>query len=442
VKLGLSGGGFILDADVSFANDGKYPSQRFMLGHYFDVNDCVVGFEEGTVSLRAGRGAMGEEIEGPYSLFISSERIPALFADMAWELGMFKYETRWMALNWNSLAHYEETPLDFIDRGMNYKAYSFKVGDLEFGYQDSSIYLGEVFDAEAFVSPLPAFVQQMILSSTGRPYSQKANTNSLMGIFGILELDRVTVSGQFLLDDINATFLAPILGWLVPALNDINNLQKFAWNASVSIDTPYGLLSFHHAGATKYTFESTYTKETSPAGFGFDVPDYANLPYPYYFFPITRYTSGGVLREARIEENCIGYLHGENNLSFMIGWEGGPFTGTAWGIDCDAALEYTVSGSKSPANPWHEYDDWRDIGKSFALLDEDDLEHDLVLSAGARKTFGRWKAVVGCELGWIWNPLEPTQVTGHPDEAWIWKPAKGKSSLIAGASLGFVYRLE
>ena len=439
----FSDGPFTVKTDLSFINDGKYPTHlNYELGHNFIPNDCFIAIHGGAFALDGGRSLIKDEVQGPYSLFLSAKETPLTNIGFVFDNDRIRYETRWISLNYRSANVYEGTSLPWLDRGMNYKAYSLSLGAFRFGYQDASVYVGQVFDFESFINPLPAFIQQMVLTTGGRPFSQVTNPNSLMGFFGTWTGETASAYAQFLVDDINGAFLAPLLSWAIPALNDINNVEKLAWSIGGSWESPVGKLSFHHGGATKYAFESTYAEGNTPGGFGLAAPDYDSLPYPYVYYPATSYGYQGEIYTVYPGENYIGYQHGENNLSFLIGWEGSPGKDLPWGFESEAELEYSITGSQSPANPWHELDTWTSIGKAFVMFDEPTLEHSLRLAAMARKTIKAWTFSAGFILGWKWNPLKPCEVPGRPDEAMIWKPTLGESLPVYGITLGASYKFD
>jgi hypothetical protein len=437
---------FFLAADFSFLNDGKYPSHAiFEFGHYFDMRECTVGADWKGLSLKGGRGRLEDAVDSPYALFISSCAIPSFHLDLEWETERFSYLSRWVQLNKDSDINYEQSEKYLIDRGMNYKEYVLRLGPLRIGYQDANVYLYEDFNAEAFINPLPEYVQQMILYSSSRPYSRFSNPNSLMGFFGDYTDAAFDASAQILVDDINASFLAPLLGGVIPALNNINNVSKLAWALGGRYRTDFGEFGFFHAGATKYAFESTYTSASNPemttTGLYELGPDYDILPYGYSYFPLTTYTKGGVERAVDYTDNYIGFKYGENALAFLVAYRNDFFNASPYSFSLDSSLEYVVNGSKSPANPWHEYDSWLQVGKAVALLDDAVSEHGVTLSANARKTMGKWEFTLKASLGYVWNKLAPTPVAGRPLEAKVWRPTAGNDAPVAAIGIGVACRI-
>lgn len=443
VNLGAETGIVALSARVSADNSGKYPThQSFELGHYFDMDEGKVALNLGWLKAYCGRVGQRDEIDSPYSLFISSNANPALCADIQFAISSFTYESRWIRLNKNSDKVYEGSTELIFDRGMEYKKYAVDLGAFHFGYQESSIYLFQDFSAEDFLSPVPVFVQQMALYSSGRPYSEKANPNSIMGFFCEYKTDKARAYGQLLIDDINASFLAPLLGWAIPALNSIEVVSKLGWNVGGELPTPYGKFGFHHGGATKYAFAATYTRTTNPDAFlpAAAGPPYSILPYEYCYYPFSAYSFTGKDAVVGYGDNYIGFKHGENALAFQLDYANGFFKERPYGFDAAASLEYVVNGSKSPNNPWHEYESNVEVGKAIALLDDPVLEHEVILRANARSADWKgWRFSLGFELGYVWNKLSLVAAAGHSDEAKIWTPIAGDDEWIAGIGLGVSY---
>jgi hypothetical protein len=411
---------FNLGFDFVLNNDRKYtPSELHMRGRYFDLTNGHLTLQSHGISLTGGRTVHRDETPGPYSLFISSADIPTTLVDLRLDNGFFFYNTRWLELNrQSSLYTYSRPVLDDngvptnrtvefpLDRGAVYKVYGADFGRLRVGLQESVVYLYRTFYPEYFFSPLPMYFTQLVNSTSGKPWTQVANENSLMGIFADYELEDALVFAQFLIDDWNEMGIE----WL--GVGEWNNPKKFAWYLGGELDTVYGTIGLYQAGASKYTFESTYAGDR-PDGFR----DYNPYPYSYTYFPVTEYRkSNGNLMPILPEDNYIGYLHGENNVAFK-----GSFSSNARGVVYDSSLEYTISGSKSPANPWHEAD-WHSQ-QGTKLLDEPTLEHKLLLSVRAHRWFGPLRVEGTAELGGVWNELQLEPVGGAANESRIFRPS-------------------
>ena len=408
-----------LGVDFVLNNDHAYtPSETYMFGRYIDLLDGRVETQLGDVSLTAGRITHRDEIPGPYSLFISSADLPHTVVDLRYDNGFFFYNTRWIELNRQSSIYTYRVPVldaggptgDYIelplDRGANYKVYGMDFGDFRVGLQESIVYLYRSFYPEYFLSPLPMYFTQLVNSTRGKPWTQIANENSMMGFFADYTFDSAYVFGQFLVDDWNDAFF----GWILEDEHD--QPAKFGWSLGGIIDVGVGTLGLYQAGATKYTFEPTYANAAEyPYSAGIDFNPY---PYSYTYYPVTRYWSDDEWKPILPEDNYIGYLHGENNVAFAA-----TFDSEAFGINYDAMLEYTISGAKSPANPWHE-DDWHSNQRT-QLLDSERLEHRLLLSLGGEYWLGPMRISGSLRLGGVWNELELVEIVA--DESPIFVPS-------------------
>jgi len=193
---------FHLIADVSLLNDEKYsPDEVYWLGRYFYLNQGGILLDFDLLSLKVGRLIHRDFLDTPYSLFISSEDLPAVQADITFHGGPFTYESRWIRLNTRSTQGYP-------DRGANYKVFALQVGDVRFGLQDSAVYTHRVFDEEYFFSPIPHILTQMSRYA-GKPWSEDANDNTITGLFLDWRKPLFYLYTQFLVDDFSIDFLIP-----------------------------------------------------------------------------------------------------------------------------------------------------------------------------------------------------------------------------------------
>jgi len=163
-----------------------------------------------------------------------------------------------------------------------------------------------------------------------------------------------------------------------------------------------------------------------------------NTQYGYTYYPFTSYLVDGVPMALEPEANYLGYQHGENNLAFMATWNDELF-----GATLSAALELTVSGSKSPANPWHGFSDFQDDGQGTKFLDDAVLEKKLLLTASAGYPLGNWELGLDLVLGYVWNRL---RLGAAPSaDAWndipFYSPSD-EDALIASITLGGRYRFS
>ncbi|MFP3959900.1 MAG: hypothetical protein ACLFUX_07010, partial [Spirochaetaceae bacterium] len=403
--------------DVMLINDDKYiPSQPFMFGHYFRLNEGMVRLSPEPFDLRFGRINHSDDVETPYSLFISSADIPAVIADASYDDDFFFYRTRWISLtrNWDyehvvNIYDPEADPaervsdeqLDVIpsDRGANYKAYGLKLGDFRFGIQESIIYIHDEFIPEYFFSPLPMYFTQLVTTrgDTDRrdegekPWTQEGNQNSILGFFVDYQTPASYAYVQFLMDDVNLSSLAP--GY------ELTHPNKLAWSLGGRQAFDFGNLGFYHAGATKYTYEATRVSTSDN--------QYSVNPYEYTYYPAVRYGD----KTLWYYDNYLGYKYGENNLAFMA-----TYDRSFPEFDLGGSLEYVVSGSKSPANPWHE----DKKGEGTQLLDDPELEHTLTLSGEITRRVGNWHLTAAPTIGYQWNRLQLEEVPeGSDDERQI-----------------------
>ena len=246
-----------------------------------------------------------------------------------------------------------------------------------------------------------------------------------MGFFGEYEDGGLYLEAQVLVDDINASILAPVLGWAIPSLNTITNLSKVAWSLGGTFDSAVGRFGFYHGGALKYTFEATYSNVT-----------YSDLPYEYTYYPITEFYTGSEYRPLDYTENYIGYKYGENNLAFLADYTTELFSDTPYAFGLYSSLEWVLNGSKSPSNPWHEYVNWTEIDVPSELLSDGTIEHTLQLNIILSKPFRNWLFTLDGTLGYVWNRLELTELV--PGEPKIYVPTAGNDHPVAS----FTFRAD
>lgn len=434
---------FSLIADMYIANDGKYSPLESNQegGTFFDYyaflnTGGLIWRPEDFLTIKAGRFEHRDQLDGPYSLFVSSAAPSALLMELRFENDFFFYESRWVELN-NSSAMFtsaypdpEDDPNDldgvtydgpFPNRGMNVKAYGFKFGRMSFGLQDAAVYVGRSFDYEYFLSPLPQYFTQYVKGTLGRPWTTDNNENNLIGAFWKWDwTDEVQFDAQYLLDDFNMYALG-----IGP-----NNPWKAAWAFRAKVKTTFGNFAFSHAGAYKYTFEPTR--------------DLAEEAYSYTYYPDSRFTIDDLSDTAvAFDDLMIGYKHGENNIAFRLDYD------REWkDLIVASYLEFVLSGAKSPTNAWHD-DDWHDY-EGGRLLDDDLLEKKFLLSVGASKRFGGLNLMGSLLVGYAFNALElvdpDTSYTVKEkyqtinDNSAIWKPGSGGEAIFA-ASLGVRYSI-
>ena len=126
----------------------------------------------------------------------------------------------------------------------------------------------------------------------------------------------------------------------------------------------------------------------------------------------------------------VGFRLGENSLGIMATW-----SGKIHPIDANAALELTVKGDQSPANPWHSY---TLVPTKTEFLNDALLETRLVASGGASWKLGNLDLHAAGKLGYVWNPQ--ALVAATDGGAAIYRAQAGGTAIWA-LSLGASYKL-
>ncbi|HSV56288.1 MAG TPA: hypothetical protein VLH39_04170 [Magnetospirillaceae bacterium] len=424
------GSSFALTAEVYMRRDGVIDGTTANTvtgdvgGFYFWMESGGMAWRIGDLTFRGGRLPHYDFVNSPYSLLIHGDGLTADILEITYDSGRFLYSSRWIELNHNSDVVTTVFPTGFPDRGANLKTYAVRFGDMTFGIQDAIVYAGRSFDFEYFVSPIPAYVIQDARRQTGRPWSEEGEENNIIGFFwNWARPDGWDIHTQWILDDGN-------LHWLNPDVFDTHQPFKMAWTAGVSRKTPSGTFSFYHAGATKYSFQTSW-----------------GLPgreYGYAYFPDVVFNlRSGAEAAIPFESMMLGYRHGENNLAFLGAWNG-----NAAGFDLGASLEFTVSGSKSPANAWHE--DYYNPDDGTKLLNESPLEWRILAAAGVSRRVGDFLLYAGVSAGYVFNELELEDTGEIPDGHYtidpynrlqIWRPSDADRFLFA-VTVGGRYRLR
>jgi hypothetical protein len=483
-------GPFTLTADLGVSNDQKYAPARVMNstgnigGIYFMLNEGGVSYDWKGFGLQGGRFKLYDIVDSPYSLYINSLGHASNTLKISYESPRFIYSSRWIELNSRSAIstpawdeyhrryqtfgnHYvvhdgsggtgshlnDVTGLDppyntmdaysaidprdsgFPDRGVNYKIYAFKWRDMRLGILDAAVYTGRSFDYEYFLNPLPQYFIQYVKGTPGRPWATDSNENELLGFFWDIKKERSwDAYAQFLMDDFGLGFVSK---------NFSDNPWKAAWAVGGRIHTRYGRFGFHHGGALKYTFEPI----TSPNGTHYG--DISQTAYGYTYYPETRYNNdedGGETVSILIQDNMVGYKHGENNIAFQLDYQN-----TFAGFLVNAELEFVLAGNNSPANPWQDYTHRDEMGDGSRLLNDKTLEKTLEFRLNVSHRRGPWTFFAATALGGRFNRLRLEQAwkpSGIDDEDWsiaderilIWKGTQ-EHELILRFSLGFKYTI-
>jgi len=405
---------FSFNQDDKYAPDiGNFPDGT-LLGSYFTMDQGGMVFRGLDMELQLGRMEHKDAVDSPYSLFVSSKRMPALIANFRYENDFAFYETRWIELNERSSSKTLAFPDGFPDRGASFKTYGVKLGTMRFGFQDAAVYTGRSFDLEYLVSPMPNYLIQYVKGTAGRPWSTGSNENNIMGFFWDWKpVDALYLDAQAFIDDLNVFGLGDT-PW---------NPWKAAYSVGGRWTTDAGRFSLHHAIATKYCFSTT--SDSSPL-----------LAYPWAYYPDTRYNDGSGYRSILVEDSMIGYYNGENNIAFRADYDA-----TWYGIDLTSNLEFVLSGPKSPANAWHS----EGYQPGTKLFDYSILEKKLVLTAQASRRVGDFVVFLDVRAGVAINALELQEPyagseadTGINANAWIWRPG-ATSEYILNVGLGARY---
>lgn len=387
--------------DDDYAPDiGNLPGGT-LFGSYFLMDQGGLVFRGLGMELQAGRLEHHDVIDSPYSLFISSKRLPANIINFRYENAFAFYETRWIELNKDSAVTTPAFPGGFPDRGAQLKTYGVKVGTMRFGFQDAAVYSGKSFDLEYLLSPMPNYLIQYVKGTAGRPWTTGANENDIMGFFWDWEAnDELYFNAQILLDDVNVFGIG----------NTPLNPWKAAYSLGARLKTDYGTFSFHHALATKFVYERSEDI----------VQD--KYAYSYTYYPDTRFALDDGYASIAIDDMMVGYYNGENNIAFRLDYDH-----RVAGFDLSSSLEFTLSGPKSPTNAWHE----SSFEYGTKLLDYSILEKKLAFEGQISRRIRQFVAFMDINAGVAVNALElQAPYVGSEDEenalihahSWIWRP--------------------
>jgi hypothetical protein len=397
VGFEASSGNLSVLGHLGARTDGVYGG--FMGGNYgfgglaFETVDGGVLYSGEAISASLGKLEERDIVDSPYSLFLSGRDNKALGASLGLCDGPFFYDSRWIALSYDLENTREDASWDWPDRSADVKSWGLELGDFRVALQDVVVYTassgtrGPAFDPEYFLIPIPSIFVQYLGFSEDSPWRKsETDDNTMTGFMVDWKRDGWYAVGQLLVDDFNMNrFLNP---------SGRQNPDKIAWMLGGRRETEYGTFGLYHAGATKYCFEPYGDKDE-------------NSMYGYTYRPDVEYEVDGTPMALEPEDNYVGYLHGENNLALMGTWRNDYDA-----IKVAASFEFTLSGSKSPANPWGEYLRWQDGGSGTKLLGEDRLEKKLLLGGSVAMPAGKFDLGVEVKLGWVWNRLELDDAPG------------------------------
>jgi hypothetical protein len=414
-----SAGPFSMSWELDVDNKGTYPAPflaNFFGAFSFDIQKAGFTYQTGPFNFFLGKLPLQDDIESPYSLFLSGTSPSVMTGGFRYESGRFSFSDRWVGLDLNTQSGLYNTPSTtgiYADRGVVLKTYSYRIGYLRLGFQDATVFNTSYFDIDVFANPVPSFFVQYVLSAAGRPNSRSGNQNSVMGFFADYRGEGWSAYAQLLVDDFN---MNRFISLIMPV--EYQNPDKIAWSLGGKVKLRLGTLGIYTAGSTKYTFESVREEY-----------------YSYTLHPASAILSNGVTVAIPLEDQMLGYVYGENNVAFMAVW-----SAPVAGMDLQTGLEFVVSGSKSPANPWHNGENWASLGTQ--LLNDPVLEYKTLLNVRLSRRFGHFTAFAQATVGYIANRLNPK----YPGDSGfavidnnyepVFYPTAGDSSLVAEISLG------
>lgn len=432
ITLAHSGYGFDFIAEMQAANDGKYPLLNEPYANFYPLLiQGGLSYRNGPFSASAGRFRQKDIVDSPYSLFVSSEGLSALGAQIGYDDERFFFLTKWISLNANSSLFTMDIPIVSgtsylskpFDRGVEYKVYGLHLGKFRFAYLDAEVYTGRSFDVEQFFNPSPGFFLQYAKSTPG-PWEQgsawePANENYMGGFLLDYTTPDLYAYGQILIDDVNSNRL------FHP--DRVANPDKIALSGGGRLKTDIGTFGAFAALSTKYTFEPVGAAGT-------------NTEYGYNYYPDLRFPTGSLLPE----EDNVGLYLGEDVFALR-----GAYDTTLHGVDLDSSLELALSGPQSPTNPWAQFVYFDDAGAGVGthLLDDPIIERRLTLRAAASYVLSAWRFEANFRGGYVWNELElsdPATLPGFTADSantlWLYYPSS-TSRFFGFLSLGVTYAL-
>ena len=420
-------GPFFAITGLRLQNNGSYSAldPDAVAGYNGSLERGGFGVRLPWLGLRVGRFYPEAAVVSPYSLFNTSAELGLRQVDLSARGERVFFETRAMILNQNSQNGYP-------DRGASVTSWGVRFGRFRIGYQDAAVYTERVFDFSYFANPLPSWPLQQFLNAEGAPWSRSANDNSIMGFFLDYSGSEFYGYSQILVDDFNnSRFFKP---------DALQNPDKVAWSIGGHTDLAGGRFGLYHAGATKYTFQAY--------GDGSDPASATDTKYGYTLFPDVQYTVDSETRVIESSDNYLGYVHGENNLAFMLSYTGDFAPGSFTLVDSlgvDSSLEITVSGAKSPGNPWHQYTTFEQAGEGTRFLDGDRVETELMINAGVIAMSGDWSLSLSLMGGYVFNELQltdiPSELVGPANRIPYLSPS-GVNRPIAEARIGISYAIR
>jgi len=388
---------FWINLDASLNNDEKYIYEPWqdvtMFGYYYLLKEGYIGVNlNKKTTITVGQIIPKDEIDSKYSLFFNNQtEIGKYSVNFDYEGEKFFYKSNWMLLN-------KDSALEYQDRGLNYKTYGITLGNFKIGLQDIIIYKDRVFDPYYFLNPFPSTMIQEIRYTYSAPWVQKeeiVDDNSMIGMFIEYNNEKSSYYLQLFIDDLNLNRIFNPESY--------QNPDKIAWSLGTKQATKYGIFGFYHAGATKYTNQRTESGKQT---------EYTYYPSSEYYYP----KDNPETKILDYKENYLGYIYGENTVSFLI-----DYLNQSDKIDNYVSLEYAISGEKSPHEPWNGYKTYE---PGTHLLNDDILEHFIELNWELTlKLTDNLKLTPNIIINHYTNKIEFVEVERYK-EAKIWQPVE------------------
>ncbi|MFW6121780.1 MAG: hypothetical protein ACOC80_12920 [Petrotogales bacterium] len=340
---------------AGFIHDGQRTSgwEEELLGHrwYNDSGYFYHESDELTVKVGLQQFSIGQGNE--YPLFYRSEVGSFNGLSLKWTpVECFTFN--------NSLILIRFAPFGVVgtegDKGFSksfyYRSYTFKYGNLNFGFHDSILFIDRNFDPWYAFSLLPYSAVQEIRHMSG-PEKEEINDNAMIGVFASYEPNNFRLYADLLIDDINANVI----------LNPSNQtVTKLAANAGADYKTDTLSINIEGAISSAYVFARTNS----------------SLPYEH---------SKGEKENVNnyiIEENMLGYKYGENSSSIILKFE--------HTIGLYGSYENVLIGTREPWNPWHGEPTYEQ-GTNFFLGGIRETRN--ILKVGFKKCFSLFSSLMG-----------------------------------------------
>jgi len=309
----LMGGNFIASGGFKRDNYVIPPYADILHNNYWFWNEGYYSYESNLFNLDIG---LKQNSAGPgniYKLFVddnSDFSYPTLNIVAQGAQGKVKVENLW-----GGLRPYEEE--NHPIKSLNYRAIVISPFEgLEIAYEESILYLDRYFDSFYFFAPLPLPAVQESFHMSTAPWYSEFDDNSLIGGWIKYTMKDSNIYFEILIDDINMNrFLRPD--------DPHQNPDKLAFLGGFSTKKGLFNIFFEVAGATAFTFQRTHDE----------------IPYEYVIFEGS---------DLPLENNMIGYMHGDNNIATAIRLE---YNKNKWFAQID--YEFLIHGTRDVDQPWY-----------------------------------------------------------------------------------------